>query len=102
MIGVDRFKEIYKDDLLPSIYDFIGEKPYKDKDLVLKYLKSGKKSAVAPAKVKDVITNEYINIELCCYTDGLYAWRSDLIYYVDKYNLKLQDDFVDYIKQKDI
>lgn len=102
MIGVDRFKEIYKDDSLPSIYDFIGEKTYKDKDLVLRYLKSGKKGAVAPAKIKDVITKEYIDIELCCYTDGYYAWRSDLIYYVDKYNLKLQDNFVNYIKQKEI
>lgn len=52
MIGVDRFKEIYKDDLLPSIYDFIGEKPYKDKDLVLKYLKSGKKAQLHLQKSK--------------------------------------------------
>ncbi len=100
MIVVGRFREIYKDDSLPSIYDFVSEKHYKDKDLVLKYLKNGKKSAVAPAKVKDVIAKEYINIELCCYTDGCYAWRSDLIYYVDKYNLKLDDGFVKHIKQR--
>ena len=41
MIVVGKFKEIYKDDSLPSIYDFVSEKHYKDKDLVLKYLKNG-------------------------------------------------------------
>jgi len=26
--------------------------------------------------------------------DGKYTWRSDVIYYFEKYNLKLPDEFV--------
>lgn len=28
------------------------------------------------------------------YNDGEYAWRSDIIYYVEKYNMRLEEDFV--------
>ena len=34
MIIVGKFKEIFKDDSLPSIYDFISKKPYKNKDTI--------------------------------------------------------------------
>lgn len=32
--------------------------------------------------------------------DDKYAWRSDLIYYFEKYNLKLDDDFIAHVMSK--
>ena len=48
----------------------------------------------APGRALDVISGEKIDRTLCMYNDGEYAWRSDIIYYVEKYNMRLEEDFV--------
>lgn len=96
---VGKFREIYKDDSLPSIKDSIQNKSISEKERILHYLKSAKKGAFSPGNIKDVITGEKISGEFCCYSDGEYAWRSDIIYYVEKYNLKLDSDFIKHILQ---
>ena len=94
---VGKFKEIYNDDSLPSIKDLIQDESFDEKDRVLLYLKNAKKGAISPGNIKDVITGEKISGEFCCYNDGEYAWRSDVIYYVEKYNLKLDANFIKHI-----
>ena len=93
---IGKIKEIYKDEKNPSIYDLIQEEPIKNKEEVLEYLKKGKIVAYAPGRVKDVVSGKYIDGDLCCYTDGTYEWRSDTIYYFDKYNLRLDEEFILY------
>ena len=46
------------------------------------------------------ITGKTINEELTFMTDGKYEWRSDIAYYVEKYNLRLSKDFEDYVLKK--
>ncbi len=87
MIILGEYKEIFSDDSLPSIKEFISETPFEHKGEVLKYLKSKEPNAVAPGRATDVFTGEVIPTVFACYTDGKYAWRSDLIYYVERYNL---------------
>ena len=94
MLAVDRYKEFYKDDNLPSIKESICETPVEGKGKILNYLKKWEKGAVAPGKSFDIFTGEQIPGELCCYTDGEYVWRSDTIYYFEKYNLKLCDGLI--------
>ncbi|MBQ2942642.1 MAG: hypothetical protein IJD97_10475 [Clostridia bacterium] len=94
---IGKIKEVYNDKNLPSIYDLIREKPIEHKAKILEYLRNGKIEAYAPGRVKDIISGQYIDCDLCCYTDGKYEWRSDTIYYFDKYNLKLDDGFILYV-----
>ena len=100
MIGLGKYKEIYKDNSLPSVLDNISEKEIPQKNVVLRYLKSHKPTAYSPQECFDVVSGEKINEPLSCMDDGVYYWRSDLIYYFEKYNLKLLDEFVDYVIAK--
>lgn len=94
IIVIGKCRELYKDSGLPSINDIISDTPIPRKEEVLRYLKKGKKGAVASGIATDVIANKPIPGELCCYTDGIFGWRSDTIYYFEKYNLQLDEDFL--------
>ena len=94
MIIIGKIKEIYNENDVPSIKDLICDKPIVDKEKILKYLRSGTRGAVAAGYAKDVLTGDKIDGELCCYTDGKYAWRSDTVYYFEKYNIKLPEEFI--------
>lgn len=98
---IGKIKEIYKDRSIPSIYDLIQDEPIAQKNKVLEYLKNGKVEAYAPGRLKDIISGEKIEGDICCYTDGIYEWRSDTIYYFDKYNLKLEDQFILHVLKND-
>lgn len=93
MINIGFYKENTNDATLPSIYDDINRFTG-DKDKVLKYMKKCRVLAAAPAILQDVISGKPINKELTFMTDGVYGWRSDLIYYIDKYDLKIPTDFL--------
>ena len=97
MLVIGKCKEVYKDNNLPSIKDLIQSEPIKNKEIVLQYLKNGKKGAVAAGRAFDFISGETIPGELFCYSDGEYGWRSDTIYYFEKYNLKLDEAFIQHI-----
>ena len=97
MIILGKYKEIYSDETLPSIKEFINETPFEHKERVLSYLKSKKANAVAAGRATDVLTGKTIPSEFACYTDGEYVWRSDLIYYIEKYNLNPGDDFINHV-----
>lgn len=94
MIVIGKTREIYKDKDLPTIKSLISKEPIENKAKILEYLKKGKVTAAATGTAKDIITGKTIDEPFCMFTDGVYAWRSDTIYYVDKYNLKLEDEFI--------
>ena len=104
MIGVGIYKEFYNGEYeLPSIRDAIYQDTVSNKRTLVSYLKKGKPFAAAPAINKDVLSGERIPGELLMLTDGVYEWRSDLVYYIEKYNLKLPDDFIKHVlDQQDV
>lgn len=97
MIVIGRFKETHNDEAYPSIFTAIRKEAHKNKEMILDYMKHGKISAVAPGYLQDVIDNNTRINNLTCYTDGTYTWRSDVIYYFDKYNIALPNDFIDHV-----
>ncbi|MPM39743.1 hypothetical protein SDC9_86377 [bioreactor metagenome] len=97
MIGETR--EIYHDDQYPSIMELI-HKPIKEKEKVLRYMKKCHVDAVAPAIVHDVINPENRIPNLFLMSDGTYGWRSDVIYYVEKYDMALPEEFVQHVLSK--
>ena len=79
----------------PSIKELI-HKPIKEKDIIVAYMKDSPKLAYAPAIVRDVLNPEVHLPELALMSDGKYKWRSDLIYYVEKYDMELPQEFIDH------
>ena len=96
MIIIGQTYELDRDKNYPSIMDLIN-KPITEKKKVLEYMKKGEIIAVAPAIIKDVINPEIRLPELFLMSDGKYEWRSDVIYYVEKYDMALPDEFVQHV-----
>ena len=99
MIIIGKYYEIYNDKSLPSVKNNINIK-LENKEIILRYMKKIKPSSSSPAIVKDVITGEKLSIPLECSNDGVFAWRSDVLYYFEKYDLRLPNDFIQYVLEK--
>ncbi len=81
----------------PSIKDYINYSYDKDyKDNICNYLETGIPVAICAGTVEDVIDPSSGNAGVpSSYTDGTWIWPGDLVYYVRKYNLKLDEEFTD-------
>lgn len=75
----------------------MSDTPLQNKSKILNHLKAGTVTAVAAGSAHDVLSGEVIDGELTLLTDGVYEWRSDILYYVDKYNVRLNDDFIQHV-----
>lgn len=96
---IGRYKEIYNSEKYPTIRNDLNH-PSQYKDLILDYMKKCKTTSSAPAIIHDVISNQKVDIPLECKTDGIYGWRTDIIYYIEQYDLKLPDDFISHVLAK--
>lgn len=96
MIVIGQTREVYKDDKYPSIRELIN-KPIEEKDAVIEYMKRCNKISASPAIITDLIEPKNKFYELYTMTDGKYAWRSDVIYYVEKYDMALPDEFLQHV-----
>lgn len=77
----------------PSIKEHFQAEPYDTKAAVLKHLREGNVHMVTASRIIDVLTGETVNGELVYMDDGKFSWSSKLPYYVDKYNLRLSEEF---------
>ena len=74
-----------------------GNEEIPEKQKVLNYLKSFEKSAYTSAPVFDAFTKENLDVIDDAYSDGVYTWYESEIYHFEKYNLKLNDNFIQYV-----
>lgn len=77
-----------------------GEK-IKEKETILKYLKSFQPYAASSARIVDEDKN--VEIDSICYLvyiDDLYCWSTADIYHFENYDIPLSEAFVDYILSK--
>ena len=93
MIIIGKYDELAPGMGFPSLREHTQNVPYKSKDAVLKHLRNGNVHMVTASKVVDAFSGEATNLELVFMNDGKYSWSSKVAYYVDKYNLKLPEDF---------
>lgn len=97
MKDLNVYSEHIKNSMVGSIKDNISRVPDVNKDKVLDYLKQGTIIAGCPGILRDVFTGERIPGCWSVYTDGVYEWESDIIYYYETYNLRLPSDFMEYV-----
>ena len=91
VVGIGYFKE-HHGNKYPCFQS--TQSAISNKSKVLRYMKSCKVIAAAPGRMKDTFANTVIPGEMLAYSDGTYYWGAEAIYYFDKYNLKLPDDFI--------
>ncbi|MBE6851774.1 MAG: hypothetical protein E7504_08665 [Ruminococcus sp.] len=64
---------------------------------ILAYLKRFPECAFTSEPVKDAFTGEVVYDANNARTDGVYQWYETEIYHFDKYNLKLNEEFIQYV-----
>lgn len=83
----------------PSLKNAVRSSVTYHKDDVVNYLRYAPVLIASPGVVCDVLDS---TCPIICapniHTDGLWVWPEDLAYYVNKYNVELPDEFLDYIQ----
>ena len=96
------FKELkhgYKNG--PSLKENISNKPQEYEKEIIAYLSSGIGFVYSPGIVYDILSKDKKMIEsLVIFTDGVWDWPSDLVYYVEKYNVHLHNEFIEHMKSQ--
>lgn len=78
----------------PSMKECVHDEPPDNKEIVLKYLKSGKKAGLAGGLVQDAFSKKHVGIQTH-YSDGEWHWTESVIYHYDKYNIELPQEFIE-------
>ena len=76
-----------------SMKDDFSDSPSPMKEKIIAYLNNGKLLFASPSRAYDVFTGERISKTNCILSDGEYSWASSLIYYIQKYNLRIPKEF---------
>ena len=77
----------------------IKDKKYDGQNEIIDYMKSAIVYGARPEILYDVFSKEKIPYESLVMTDGYFRWSSELLYYVEKYNLVLPKEFVDRVNK---
>jgi hypothetical protein len=79
-----------------SIVDCFQKEPYAEKQAVLNYLKTAGKEKCTCGLVKDIVTGEVHGTSLL-YKDDKFSWITDIIYYIEKYNFRPDEKFIEHV-----
>ena len=84
-----------------SLKEAVCKIPAENEDKIVEYLNNGITFCAASGVVSDVLDeSKGIISSLEILTDGVWAWPSDLSYYVKSYHIELDADFIEHIKKK--
>jgi hypothetical protein len=94
----------------PSMREFMSDKPWPDQDKMLEYLRSGHILALPmgasltdwfdrPRKANPII-NGQVEGGTTPMGDGVWFWCAGLIYFVEKYNVRLPQEFVQHAAEQ--
>jgi hypothetical protein len=79
--------------------DSLDRNAAQDAERITSYLRAAPVYATVPGLVSDVLDPEERVIGPLRYlTDGEWAWRSDLAYYVERYHCRVPAEFVQHIR----
>lgn len=94
------YEELFPGKGYPLMKDNFEEEAYPEKDKIIHFLNNGEMLYARLSRAKDVFTGERIPQEVLGMTSGEYDWPNYLAWYVEKYNLRLPEDFERYILEK--
>lgn len=79
-----------------SLKDFIDFLLPNKNDILNYFKKYNDIKSIITFTATDYITGEKSDELIKCFDDGVYSWTNEEIYHFEKYNLKLNDDFVNH------
>ena len=83
-----------------TLREAINDHPEENEDKIINYLNDGVVFCVCPGLVFDVLDeSKGIIGSLELLTDGEWVWASDLSYYVANYHVRLDEKFMEHIKE---
>lgn len=97
MIYIGEFKEFNPGYDFPSITESFSDKPYPGKEKIVSYLKNGEPGILSTEIPHDILTGDVIPLENLAMDDGVFAWPLILAYYVDRYNVRLPEEFEQHV-----
>lgn len=90
------YREFDSDNNYPSVRSAIGDKN-ENKDKILSYLNHFEQIVAITRPITDYISGEDKRESVYGYTDGGYWWTNEQVYHFEKYDMKLNDDFIKYV-----
>lgn len=100
MKKITSYKEFTKKDYDISLKDRLNVVCV-NKKTVLQYLKNfNQECIVLTCSANDFVTGELLTNSVFVYNDGVYCWTNEEIYHFEKYDMKLNDDFIQYVLNK--
>lgn len=81
-----------------SLREAVRAEPHPDEGRVAAYLRGGVAFAVRPMVVGDFLRPEREMVSMShWYTDGVWIWPTDLVYYVEEHHAELPREFLAYM-----
>lgn len=97
------FRELrHGDNLGMSLKEVIRDNKSENEDKIVEYLERGVVFCITPGLVSDILDESkgiIGNLEIL--TDGIWAWPSDLSYYVKGYHVVLDADFIRHMEESE-
>lgn len=99
LIAVGHYREMHASPKVhregPSIAGFIADQPHEDEGRILAYLHAGFRYGGSDYAEFDVLDpRSGTLVALGDKTDGIYTWPVGLAYYVEKYHVRISEDFL--------
>ena len=85
----------------PTLEDSRSDTPLVQEDRVVAYLRDAPVVMASPELLTDVLDPSVGIGTLAVHSDGEWTWRSDLAYYVERYHVRLDPDFVVHLAARD-
>ena len=99
MIYIGKFNEIVPNKGYESMSNHFEKGPYPGQEKIVEYLRNGNIDMISTASTVDCFTGKKIPGDKLGMNDGKYTWWNTLAYYVEKYNLRLPEEFEKHILQ---
>lgn len=100
MKEISNVREFSGEESFPTVKTLVSKKEIPEKGKILQFLKSFNSDCAAGMVLVDEITGENVDSGISVYEDGQYYWDTRHIYHFEKYNLKLNDDFIAHVLGK--
>lgn len=80
-----------------QFYNLASDTPIPQKNKILSFMRKAPVVAYTSLPVHDRITGDEVFSANNAHSDGIFTWYESEIYHFEKYNLKLNDDFIEYV-----